>query len=114
MRALAFAALAWLAATPMLCAGQARAATASIYYTYDPLGRVITARYDNGTCIVYAYDAAGNRTAQTNSFNAGPETPTWGTGTWGCFLWTAQHAALTPAPRLGLTPARTARREVGR
>lgn len=105
--------LAGLAATLMLGAGQARAATASIYYTYDPLGRVITARYDNGTCIVYAYDPAGNRTAQTNTLNAGPETPTWGTGTWGCFLWTAQHAALR-TPRLALTPASPARRELGR
>ena len=35
-----------------------------ITYTYDALGRVITATYDNGTVIFYNYDAAGNRTTQ--------------------------------------------------
>jgi len=35
-----------------------------ITYTYDALGRVITATYDNGTQIFYNYDAAGNRTTQ--------------------------------------------------
>jgi YD repeat-containing protein len=29
------------------------------------LGRVITATYDNGTQITYAYDGAGNRTTQS-------------------------------------------------
>ena len=31
-------------------------------FTYDELGRVATARYDNGYQISYTYDAAGNRT----------------------------------------------------
>jgi YD repeat-containing protein len=35
-----------------------------ITYTYDALGRVLTATYDNGTVIFYNYDAAGNRTTQ--------------------------------------------------
>lgn len=63
-------------------------AGASVSYGYDPLGRVTTALYDNGLCIVYAYDANGNRTAQTNTISSPPESPVWGTGTWGCFYWT--------------------------
>ena len=61
------------------------ASGASVTYTYDPSGRVATALYDNGICIVYIYDAAGNRTSQTN---ATPPTPAWGAGNWGCFVWT--------------------------
>jgi YD repeat-containing protein len=61
---------------------------ASVTYTYDPAGRVTTAHYDNGACIAYSYDAASNRTAQTNTVGGSPVTPTWGTGAWGCFVWT--------------------------
>ncbi|MBP1153063.1 MULTISPECIES: RHS repeat domain-containing protein [unclassified Methylocaldum] len=35
----------------------------SVTYTYDTLGRVITATYSNGVVITYSYDAAGNRTS---------------------------------------------------
>lgn len=63
---------------------------ASVSYTYDLAGRVTTAVYDNGTCVAYAYDAAGNRTSQINTVSGTPVTPTWGTGTWGCFAWTPQ------------------------
>ena len=38
----------------------------SVNYTYDPLGRLATVVYGNGTStttIAYSYDAAGNRTA---------------------------------------------------
>ena len=63
-------------------------AIGSVIYTYDPLGRVTTGLYDNGLCIAYAYDANGNRTAQTNTISSAPETPTWGSGVWGCFSWT--------------------------
>ncbi len=66
------------------------AVRASGSYGYDTLGRLVTALYDNGTCIVYAYDANGNRTSQTITLSSGPEMPTWGTGTWGCFNWTPQ------------------------
>jgi YD repeat-containing protein len=55
-------------------------------YTYDLPGRVATALYDNGICVAYGYDAAGNRTAQTNA-SAG--SPAWGSGAWGCFSWTS-------------------------
>jgi YD repeat-containing protein len=63
---------------------------ASVTYTYDPAGRVTTAVYDNGACIAYGYDAASNRTSQTNTVGGAPVTATWGTGTWGCFAWTGQ------------------------
>lgn len=39
-------------------------------------------------CIVYTYDANGNRQSQTITVSGGGMTPTWGTGTWGCFKWT--------------------------
>jgi YD repeat-containing protein len=61
---------------------------AAISYTYDKLGRLTSALYDNGLCIAYAYDANGNRTAQTNTISGAPESPTWGSGVWGCFSWT--------------------------
>lgn len=65
-------------------------ANASAYYGYDPLNRVTTALYDNGVCVVYAYDANGNRTSQTNTASGPSESPTWGSGVWGCFSWTSQ------------------------
>lgn len=81
---------------------------ASVAYGYDPLGRLATALYDDGLCIIYVYDANGNRTSWTNAappsspplwgsqnwggFNWGnaPQLPVWGTGVWGCFTWTQQ------------------------
>ena len=59
-------------------------------YTYDPVGRVTTALYDNGTCVAYGYDANGNRTAQSITAGGAPVTPNWGTGVWGCISWTQQ------------------------
>jgi len=66
----------------------AEAASASAQFTYDPLGRVATALYDNGVCVVYSYDANGNRTSQTNTPGNGVPPMTWGTGVWGCVPWT--------------------------
>jgi len=39
----------------------------------------------SGAGVAYTYDAAGNRTSQTN---ATPPAPAWGSGNWGCFVWT--------------------------
>lgn len=61
----------------------------SATYGYDADGRVRSVLYDNNLCIAYDYDANGNRTSQNNTASAAPETPRWGTGTWGCFQWTA-------------------------
>jgi YD repeat-containing protein len=58
-----------LALSFLLIAPAAKAASAA--YTYDALGRVIQVVYDNGTKIVYVYDAAGNRTVQTVTCGAG-------------------------------------------
>lgn len=64
-------------------------ALASVDYGYDKVGRLTTAHYDNGTCVLYAYDANGNRTSQSITSSGAPSgTPTWGTGTFGCFSWT--------------------------
>ncbi len=37
------------------------AASDSVSYTYDALGRLITITFANGTIITYSYDAMGNR-----------------------------------------------------
>lgn len=65
-------------------------ADSSSEFTYDPVGRVTTALYDNGLCVAYGYDANGNRTSQNNTIAAAPEQPTWGSGVFGCFKWTPQ------------------------
>jgi len=60
----------------------ARAANGSVAYTYDALGRITTASYDTGVCILYTYDANGTRLSETiNVTTAGA------TGVWGCFNW---------------------------
>ena len=64
--------------------GTAFAANGSVAYAYDALGRVSTASYDTGVCVIYSYDAAGNRTAQTVRVST-----TGATGYWGCFNWNA-------------------------
>jgi len=73
----------------LLAMHPASAANGSVAYTYDALGRVTTASYDTGVCVIYTYDANGNRLSQTVNVNTG-NAPTWGTGVWGCFQWTAQ------------------------
>jgi YD repeat-containing protein len=64
-----------------------QAAIASTSFTYDAAGRLTSARYGNGVCISYSYDANGNRTAQTNASSGGTPALIWGSGTWGCFSW---------------------------
>ena len=75
----------------VLTMGNAEAATASVSYSYDLLGRINAARYDNGVCVVYAYDPVGNRTSQLNT----TESPIWGTGVWDCFVWSVQHVQMS-------------------
>ena len=44
-------------------------ATETTQYWYDPLGRVVRVQFQDGSTVVYSYDAAGNRTqvARTSS-----------------------------------------------
>ncbi len=69
----------------------AQAATGSVTYTYDALGRVTSASYDTGVLILYAYDANGNRTQQIVNVNTA--TLNWNTNTpctndcWGGTVW---------------------------
>lgn len=68
-----------------------RAATpnGSVAYTYDALGRVTTASYDTGVCILYTYDPNENRLSETiNVTTAGA------TGVWGCFNWNQSGGAV--------------------
>ena len=58
------------------------AANGSVIYTYDALGRLITASYDTGVCISYSYDANGNRTSEKILVTSSSST-----GVWGCFSW---------------------------
>ena len=67
----------------------ALAANGSVAYTYDALGRVTTASYDTGVCIVYSYDANGNRLSETINV-----TTSGTTGVWGCFNWNASGGAV--------------------
>jgi YD repeat-containing protein len=79
-----------------LCAASAlgaiavtHAANGSVAYSYDALGRVTTASYDTGVCIIYKYDPNGNRLSETISV-----TTTGTTGVWGCFNWNASGGSL--------------------
>jgi YD repeat-containing protein len=74
----------------------AQAQSGSVTYTYDALGRVLTARYDTNVIVIYSYDANGNRTQQIINVNTGtlcwtatpcsggtaPLTATWDAGLW--------------------------------
>jgi YD repeat-containing protein len=75
------------AVVALLLASIDQGAKAADAYTYDLAGRLTTALYENGMCVVYSYDAAGNRTAQTNTLDGPAATPVYGTGAYGCFLW---------------------------
>lgn len=73
-----------LVALALICALISSDVDASTAYTYDLNGRLLTAQYDNGTCIGYQYDANGNRT-QATALSVGP---IWGSNLWACFAWT--------------------------
>jgi YD repeat-containing protein len=65
---------------------------ASVSYYYDNIGRISAVRYENNVCVRYIYDASGNRLSQIITLPSDPNTPVWGTGSWGCFSWSlASH-----------------------
>lgn len=74
-------------------AAPALAQSGPVYYTYDALGRAISAWYPDGTCLAYAYDAAGNRTIYTSSTIGSPVANPVSAGTW-------QDVASTFDPRV--------------
>jgi YD repeat-containing protein len=78
-----------LMASVLGLAGPAYAANGSVAYTYDALGRVTTASYDTGVCILYTYDPNGNRLSETIKVSAATAT-----GVWGCFNWNASGGAV--------------------
>ena len=77
-----------------LSISEADAANGSVTYTYDALGRILSATYDTGVIVYYTYDANGNRTGQ--AVNVNTATLQWsaaGSGggctanCWGGALW---------------------------
>lgn len=69
------------------------AASGSVTYTYDALGRVTSAVYDTGVIVFYTYDANGNRLSQVVNVNTATLTWTASSGSpctancWGGALW---------------------------
>jgi RHS repeat-associated protein len=59
----------------VLAASDAVQADGSVTFGYDQTGRVSSAAYDNGLCVVYAYDQAGNRTEIGESSDAAAAYP---------------------------------------
>lgn len=80
MRHRLFVALLLTAVSAFADAGRrfAVAANGSVAYTYDALGRVTTASYDTGVCIIYTYDPNGNRLSETINVTATGTTGVWG------------------------------------
>ena len=75
------------------CIAAAAHASETTVYTYDALGRLVkvehTGTANNGLKAEYSYDKAGNRAnvTVTGSSSCTNSTPSWGTGTFGCFHW---------------------------
>jgi YD repeat-containing protein len=61
------------------------AANGSVVYTYDALGRVLTASYDTGVIVIYTYDPNGNRTQQVVNVNSSGAV--WENFNWDAALW---------------------------
>lgn len=66
----------------------------TVSYTYDALGRITNASYPDGTCLAYAYDAAGNRTQYSSATVTGVVAPAESVSLY-------QDSASTFDPRIG-------------
>ena len=82
-----FGILVLLGVCAFLLARSSLATTGSVVYSYDALGRLVMAGYDNGICIVYTYDANSNRQSETISISSSANTGTLGCFVWGQALW---------------------------
>jgi hypothetical protein len=90
----------------LTCVEPALADTKSSSFSYDRNGRLTTGLYEGaGRCVVWAYDANGNRTSQYSAVKIvapplwgeakwgeadwvkGFANPLWGSATWGCVVW---------------------------
>jgi hypothetical protein len=79
----------WALAALLFLATGASQGAETVTYGYDQVGRVTSAAYDNGLCVIYVYDPNGNRTTQNYSMSSAPASQNWGSGVWGCYLkWT--------------------------
>jgi YD repeat-containing protein len=61
------------------------------YYGNDPAGRLTTARYSDGLCSVYTYDANGNLIRQINSADLHATPTLWGGANWNSLDWTSSY-----------------------
>jgi YD repeat-containing protein len=75
-----------LAATLLISGSSAASAQPSLLIDLQASQALMLLIQAGGMCVSYAYDANGNRTAQT-VVTIGPGAAQWGTGTYGCFVW---------------------------
>lgn len=90
-----------------ICHSPQTAKAASMHFGYDPAGRLVTGMFDT-SCVLYGYDANGNRTSQqkktlpvstpvwggatwgSENWATGALVPVWGSASWGCLNWVAE------------------------
>jgi len=77
----------------LVAAGRPSQAQTTTTYTYDALGRLVSATTNTGYTSTFAYDAAGNRTQQTIV----PPAPTVGAATLSVAYNTSGSVALSPS-----------------
>jgi YD repeat-containing protein len=81
------------ASVAAICVAAEARASETVTYTYDALGRLVKVEHsgsvNDGLTVQHSYDPAGNRrnVTVTGANSCTNSTPTWGTGTFGCFRW---------------------------
>src|SRR5262245_49139565 len=99
-RRVAFAQISLGALTAALFGVKRAAATETVTYSYDALGRLVGVAYADGSTVTYTYDAAGNRSQVVRSspsasvtLSASPTTITLGGSS--TLSWTSAHVTST-------------------